>query len=121
MSPRYSARQELINRVTGNIISQLLITQHVLRHMLDGNAGGQIVNITSNASHEVPPAPVGRGGWPLAYSVTKAGFHRMADMLAVEYGDRGIRGSTSILASSRRRDWSPPGTRSSSHSLNHPG
>ena len=82
---------ELINRVTGNITSQLLITQHALRHMLNANGGGQVVNITSNASHEVPPAPVGRGGWALAYSVTKAGFHRMADMLAVEYGDRGIR------------------------------
>ena len=34
---------------------------------------------------------VGDGGWPLAYSVTKAGFHRIADMLVVEYGDQGIR------------------------------
>ncbi|MEO6126527.1 MAG: SDR family oxidoreductase [Ilumatobacteraceae bacterium] len=84
------APDNLIKRVTGNVTAQLLITQVVLRHML-GSGGGTICNITSGAGQTTPPSPVGEGGWPLAYAVTKAGFHRIADMLAVEYADQGIR------------------------------
>lgn len=80
----------LVNRVTGNITAQLLITQRAVQHMLEAG-GGTVCNITSAAGQTTPSAPVGSGGWPLAYSVTKAGFHRIADMLVVEYGDRGIR------------------------------
>jgi len=80
----------LIKRVTGNITAQLLITQRALQHMLVAG-GGTVCNITSAAGQTTPRSPVGRGGWPLAYSVTKAGFHRIADMLVVEYGDQGIR------------------------------
>jgi len=80
----------LIKRVTGNVTAQLLITQVALRHMLASGAG-TICNVTSGAGQTTPRSPVGEGGWPLAYSVTKAGFHRIADMLVVEYGDQGIR------------------------------
>jgi len=80
----------LIKRVTGNITAQMLITQRAVQKMLDGG-GGTVCNITSAAGQTTPRSPVGRGGWPLAYSVTKAGFHRIADMLVVEYGDHGIR------------------------------
>jgi NAD(P)-dependent dehydrogenase (short-subunit alcohol dehydrogenase family) len=83
-------RDELINAVTGNVIAQILITRRALRHMVPAG-GGLIVDVTSNVSQEVPPGPVGRGGWELVYSVSKAGFHRIADMVAVEYGDSGIR------------------------------
>jgi NAD(P)-dependent dehydrogenase (short-subunit alcohol dehydrogenase family) len=88
------APDNLVNRVTGNITAQLLITQRALVHMLsDANQGrgGTVCDITSGAGQTTPRAPVGNGGWPLAYSVTKAGFHRIADMLVVEYGDRRIR------------------------------
>jgi NAD(P)-dependent dehydrogenase (short-subunit alcohol dehydrogenase family) len=37
-----------------------------------------------------PPAPVGEGGWGLGYAASKAAFHRMAGILAVELGPRGI-------------------------------
>ena len=84
------ATDNLINRVTGNITAQMLITQRAVQHMLEAG-GGTVCNITSAAGQATPRSPVGAGGWPLAYSVTKAGFHRIADMLAVEYGDRGIR------------------------------
>lgn len=82
--------QNIVDRVTGNITAQLLITRSVLHHML-GDAGGTVVGITSGAGQVTPHAPVGEGGWPLLYAVTKAGFHRIADMLAVEYAERGIR------------------------------
>jgi NAD(P)-dependent dehydrogenase (short-subunit alcohol dehydrogenase family) len=86
----------LVNRVNGNITAQLLITQRALQHMLtnEPDADGHratVCGITSGAGQTTPRAPVGQGGWPLAYSVTKAGFHRIADMLMVEYGERGIR------------------------------
>jgi NAD(P)-dependent dehydrogenase (short-subunit alcohol dehydrogenase family) len=84
---------ELIHRVTGNLTAQLLITQRALHHMLgvgDGS-GGTFVNITSAAGQHTPHVAVDKGGWALAYAATKAGFHRIADMLAVEYGDQGIR------------------------------
>ncbi len=80
----------LIKRVTGNVTAQLIITQHTLQHML-ANGGGTFCDITSDAGQLTPDAPIGEGGWALSYAVTKAGFHRIADMLAVEYGDRGIR------------------------------
>ena len=82
--------ENLIKRVTGNITAQMLITQRAVQHMLVAG-GGTVCNITSAAGQTTPRAPVGSGGWPLGYSVTKAGFHRIADMLVVEYGDRGIR------------------------------
>lgn len=86
----------LASRVTGNVTAQLLITQRALQHMLDNEPmidkqRGTVCCITSGAGQTTPRTPVGRGGWPLAYSVTKAGFHRIADMLMVEYGDQGIR------------------------------
>jgi NAD(P)-dependent dehydrogenase (short-subunit alcohol dehydrogenase family) len=81
---------DLIKRVTGNVTAQLLITQRALHHMLPVGSG-TICNITSGAGVNVPDAPVGEGGWALAYAVTKGGFHRIADMLTVEYAGRGIR------------------------------
>ncbi|MCU1398524.1 MAG: putative short chain dehydrogenase/reductase [Acidimicrobiales bacterium] len=80
----------LVKRVTGNITAQMFITQRALHHMLPAG-GGTVCNVTSAAGQNVPRSPVGEGGWPLAYSVTKAGFHRIADMLVVEYGDQGMR------------------------------
>lgn len=86
----------LIKRVTGNVTAQMLISQRALQHMLanepdEAGIVGTICCITSGAGQSTPRAPVGQGGWPLAYSVTKAGFHRIADMLVVEYGGQGIR------------------------------
>ncbi|CAB4863750.1 unannotated protein [freshwater metagenome] len=80
----------IIKRVTGNITAQLLITRRALQHMLP-NGGGTVVGITSGAGQVTPRSPVGQGGWPLVYAVTKGGFHRIADMLVVEYGAQGIR------------------------------
>lgn len=90
------ATDNLISRVTGNVTAQMLITQRALQHMLAAEPDaegrrGTVCCITSGAGQTTPRSPVGHGGWPLAYSVTKAGFHRIADMLVVEYGDRGIR------------------------------
>jgi NAD(P)-dependent dehydrogenase (short-subunit alcohol dehydrogenase family) len=82
---------ELCRRVVGNVTAQLLITQRAVAHMTGHGRGGVVLDISSAAGQITPRHPVGEGGWPLAYAVTKAGFHRIADMLALEYGDAGVR------------------------------
>ena len=43
------------------------------------------------AAYEDPPAPAGQGGWGLGYAFSKGALHRIAGVLAVELGDRGVR------------------------------
>jgi NAD(P)-dependent dehydrogenase (short-subunit alcohol dehydrogenase family) len=87
----------ILARVTGNLTAQLLITRHALQRMLaldvDPASGsrGTFLNITSAAGQHTPRQVAGEGGWSLVYAATKAGFHRIADMLALEYGDQGIK------------------------------
>ena len=38
-----------------------------------------------------PPLKLSQGGWSFAHGATKAALHRMAGILKLEYGDRGIR------------------------------
>jgi NAD(P)-dependent dehydrogenase (short-subunit alcohol dehydrogenase family) len=49
------------------------------------------VNITSAVAYGDPTAPAGSGGWGLGYAMSKGAFHRIAGILAVELGDRGVR------------------------------
>ena len=81
---------DLVRRVICNVTAQLLITQRAVAHMV-GRGVGLLLDISSAAGQLTPQRPVGEGGWPLAYAVTKAGFHRIADMLALEYGAAGLR------------------------------
>lgn len=88
---------DIIRRANGNLIAPLLFThaflQHALRFTADPNTAlrATIFNITSDAGKRTPERMAGNGGWSLMYAATKAGFHRMADMLAHEYGHEGIR------------------------------
>jgi NAD(P)-dependent dehydrogenase (short-subunit alcohol dehydrogenase family) len=77
-------------RITGNLTAQLVITQRVLKAMVE-RGGGTVVNITSGAGMTSPTGPIGKGGWALSYAVSKGGFHRAAGVIAAELGDRGIR------------------------------
>jgi NAD(P)-dependent dehydrogenase (short-subunit alcohol dehydrogenase family) len=81
---------ELTRRVFANVTAQLLLTQRVVTHMV-GRGGGLVLDISSGAGQFTPRHPVGEGGWTLSYAVTKAGFHRIADMIALECGDLGVR------------------------------
>ena len=53
--------------------------------------GGTVINVSSGAGQMDPPAPAGQGGWGLGYAFSKASAYRIAGMLAVELGPRGIR------------------------------
>lgn len=78
--------EELARRVFGNITAQLLFMRPIVAHMA-GRGRGVIGDMTSGAGFNPPPAAPGRGGWSLIYGVTKAGFHRIAQQLAIEHPD----------------------------------
>ncbi len=80
----------LEKRLFANLTAQLIISQRALRAMVT-RGHGTVINITSGAGISDPPAPVGEGGWALGYGCAKGGFHRMAGVVAVELGGRGIR------------------------------
>ena len=46
--------------------------------------GGIVINVTSSAGDSETPQPIGKGGWGLGYSVTKAAFNRSIAGLAKE-------------------------------------
>ena len=80
---------QLTDRLLGNVVAQLVITQAVLPQML-ARGGGIIINVSSHVAVADPPAPVGQGGWGFGYAASKAAFHKMAPILAVELGSQGI-------------------------------
>jgi NAD(P)-dependent dehydrogenase (short-subunit alcohol dehydrogenase family) len=88
---------DIVRRSNGNLIAPLLLTQAFLQHALahpvnpTTSLRATILNITSDAGKRTPERMAGNGGWSLMYAATKAGFHRIADMLAHEYGHEGIR------------------------------
>jgi NAD(P)-dependent dehydrogenase (short-subunit alcohol dehydrogenase family) len=80
---------DIVRRMWSNATAQILITRRALATMVPAGAG-LVIGITSAAGQVRPPAPVGEGGWALTYAASKAGFHRIADMVATEYGSAGI-------------------------------
>jgi len=82
--------ETLRTKFEANVCAQFVLTQRVLGGMLDRGAG-TIVDLTSAVAISDPPAPAGRGGWGFGYAMSKGAFHRLAGIIAVELGDRGIR------------------------------
>jgi NAD(P)-dependent dehydrogenase (short-subunit alcohol dehydrogenase family) len=82
--------EQLDLRLRANVTAQVVTIQAVLPTMLAAGSG-TVVDVTSHVAVADPPAPVGRGGWGLGYAASKGAFHRIAGILAVELGDRGIR------------------------------
>lgn len=74
-----------------NVMAPVILTKLVLPQMLE-RGDGYVVVITSSAGASNPPAPAGSGGWGLGYAMSKGAVHRLAGILAVELGDRGIVG-----------------------------
>jgi NAD(P)-dependent dehydrogenase (short-subunit alcohol dehydrogenase family) len=81
--------EQLRRRLEGNVVAPVVLTQRVLPGML-ARGGGIVVNVSSHVAVADPPAPVGQGGWGFGYAASKAAFHKMAGMLAVELGPAGI-------------------------------
>jgi NAD(P)-dependent dehydrogenase (short-subunit alcohol dehydrogenase family) len=76
--------------IRADYLHQLLLIQRVLPAMIE-RGGGCIVNMSSGTAYLDPPAPVGKGGWGIAYAASKAAFTRIVPILHVEHGPDGIR------------------------------
>lgn len=82
---------ELLDRhLAANVIAPVILTKLVLPQMVE-RGHGVVINLASSSGTMDPPAPAGHGGWGLGYGMSKAALHRLAGMLVVELGDRGIR------------------------------
>ena len=73
-----------------NVMAPLALTKLLLPGMV-ARGSGVVVNITSGAAYHDPPAPAGEGGWGLGYAISKGALHRIAGVLALELGPKGIR------------------------------
>lgn len=72
-----------------NVMAPLALTKRLLPAMIE-QGSGTIVNITSGAAYHDPPAAAGEGGWGLGYAISKGALHRIAGVLALELGQKGI-------------------------------
>ena len=82
---------ELLDRhLEANVMSPVILAKLVLPEMV-ARGHGVVINLASSSGTMDPPAPAGDGGWGLGYGMSKGALHRMAGILAVELGDRGIR------------------------------
>ena len=79
----------LLRLLDANVVTQTALTQRAIQHMLD-STGGRIINLVSMSGREDPRGPAGQGGWAYGYAIHKAALLRMAGVLKVELGDRGI-------------------------------
>jgi NAD(P)-dependent dehydrogenase (short-subunit alcohol dehydrogenase family) len=77
-------------KLWANAAAAVALIKLVLPGMLE-RSGGTIIDMTSEVAVSDPPVPAGEGGWGLAYAMSKGAFHRIAGILAVELGPRGIR------------------------------
>ena len=81
--------ERLAVKLEANVVAQFVLAKLVIPSMLE-RGDGTIVNITSAVALNDPPAPAGQGGWGMGYAMSKGALHRMAGILAVELGPRGI-------------------------------
>jgi NAD(P)-dependent dehydrogenase (short-subunit alcohol dehydrogenase family) len=80
----------LDHHLEANVMAPVILAKLVLPQMVE-RADGVIVNLASASGAMDPPSAAGSGGWGLGYGMSKGALHRMAGILAVELGDRGIR------------------------------
>jgi NAD(P)-dependent dehydrogenase (short-subunit alcohol dehydrogenase family) len=80
----------LDHHLEANVMAPLALTKRLLPSMVE-QGDGVVINITSSAGYEDPPAPAGSGGWGLGYGISKGALHRVAPILALELGEKGIR------------------------------
>jgi NAD(P)-dependent dehydrogenase (short-subunit alcohol dehydrogenase family) len=90
MDPFEDTPVELIERM---LLCNVVAPLHLIRLCLPAmkrQGGGIVINVTSSAGERETDAPIGRGGWGLGYSLSKAAFNRMVPGLAKELRAHGI-------------------------------
>ena len=84
MDPFEETPLELIEQMfLCNVYAPLALIKHCLP-IWKRQGGGIVINVTSSAGQTETPQPIGKGGWGLGYSLTKAAFSRMVSGLAKE-------------------------------------
>jgi NAD(P)-dependent dehydrogenase (short-subunit alcohol dehydrogenase family) len=84
MDPFEDTPVELIEQMMlCNVVAPLHLIKLCLPAM-KRQGGGIVINITSSAGERETDAPIGKGGWGLGYSLSKAAFNRMVPGLAKE-------------------------------------
>ena len=84
MDPFADTPVELIEQMLlCNVVAPLQLIKLCLP-IMRRQGGGIVINITSSAGDREIEAPIGRGGWGLGYSLSKAAFNRMVPGLAKE-------------------------------------
>jgi NAD(P)-dependent dehydrogenase (short-subunit alcohol dehydrogenase family) len=90
MDPFEDTPVELIEQMLlCNVVAPLHLIKLCLP-VMRRQGGGIVINITSSAGDREIDAPIGKGGWGLGYSITKAGFNRMVAGLAKELRQHNI-------------------------------
>ena len=90
MDPFEETPVELIEQMMlCNVVAPLNLIKLCLP-LMKRQGGGVVINVTSSAGERETDAPIGRGGWGLGYSLSKAAFNRMVPGLAKELRPYGI-------------------------------
>jgi NAD(P)-dependent dehydrogenase (short-subunit alcohol dehydrogenase family) len=76
--------------LNANLLAPAFLSKLVLPGMVERRSG-IIINLTSTAGYRDPDAPAEKGGWSTSYALAKGGLQRLAPMIAMELGDKGIR------------------------------
>lgn len=85
-----TALDELAISFEADVVAPLLLCQRVIPGMI-ANCSGAIVNMSSSSVVLDPPGTIHANGWSFAYVAAKAGIDRLASIINVELGDKGIR------------------------------
>ncbi len=80
---------ELMRLWDGNVHAQVALIRHLLPGFI-AQGGATVMNMISATAYLDPPGPIGKGGWGMAYAMTKAAFERVAPLLTVEHAGDGI-------------------------------
>ena len=73
----------------GNVLAQFRVLHRLLPPMI-AQGGGTVINVVSAAGLGDPPAPVGEGGWSLAYGTSKGALCRATATLHLELAPLGV-------------------------------
>lgn len=85
---------ETLERVyRGYIQGPVTLTQGIARLMVE-QGSGVIINVSSGAGEYNPPVSADKGGWGYAYGAGKAAVSRLAGIINVELGSKGLRAYT---------------------------
>ena len=80
---------EILRMFEANVHAQVALTKHLLPGFV-AQGGAIVMNMISATARLDPPGRIGKGGWGMAYAMTKAAFERVAPLLCVEHAADGV-------------------------------